>query len=81
MTTHVDEYRARLIEEVRRLQAQEEVRQMTDAKLLQVICFQLGLPAGTPFTDEQLEMIANFKGQEQRPNHSKGKNSTAIDKR
>jgi hypothetical protein len=55
----MDEYRARLIEQVRRLQAQEAAREMSDAELMGVITTDLGLPAGTPFSDEQIELIAN----------------------
>jgi len=54
----MDEYRARLIEGVRRLQAQEAARKMSDTQLMAVITSDLGLPTGTPFTDEQLKMIA-----------------------
>jgi hypothetical protein len=62
MTTHDDEYRTRLIEEVRRIRAREAAREMPDERLMGVITTELGLPAGTPFTDEQLEMIANYRG-------------------
>jgi hypothetical protein len=34
---------------------------MSDDQLRDVICSNLGLPAGTLFTDEQLEMISNTR--------------------
>ena len=59
-----DDYRARLIEAVQHSQMQQEVREMTDEQLNDIICNDLGVPAGTQFTDEQLEMIADYpKGQ------------------
>ena len=57
----MDEYRARLIEEVRRMQAREQCKQMSDEMLSLVITTDLGLPAGTPFTTEQLLMIAEYR--------------------
>jgi hypothetical protein len=61
MTTNDDEYRTKLLEAVRSVQAEQEAREMTDEQLLEVICSGLGLPAGTTFTDEQLEMIAKHR--------------------
>jgi len=60
MPEHEDDYRARLLEAVRHAQAQHEVREMTDEQLNAAICSGLGLPLGTVFTEEQLEMIANY---------------------
>jgi hypothetical protein len=56
--------REKLIEavrEIRRKAAAEEAQQMTDHQLLEALCSELGLPAGTTFTDEQLEMIAKHR--------------------
>jgi len=61
MPQHEDDYRARLLEAVRHTQAQHEVREMTDEQLNAVICTNLGLPPGTAFTSEQLEMIASYR--------------------
>jgi hypothetical protein len=61
MTTNDDEYRTRLIEEVRRIQAQQEVKEMSDQQLEAGISSSLGLPAGTTFTEEQLEMIIKHR--------------------
>jgi hypothetical protein len=69
MTTDNDEYRSQLLRAVGRIQAterqkasQEAAREMTDEQLMEVITTGLGLPAGTPFTDEQLDMIASHRG-------------------
>jgi len=59
MAEHEDDYRARLLEAVRRARVQQEMREMTDEQLNAVICSSLGLPLGTTFTDEQLRMIIN----------------------
>jgi hypothetical protein len=61
LTTHHDEYRSKLIEAVRRTQAQQEARELTDQQLEAIICSQLGLPPGATFTDEQLEMVAKHR--------------------
>jgi hypothetical protein len=61
MTSNNEEYRAQLIEAVRSVQAKHEVKEMTDQQLREVICSGLGLPLGTTFTDEQLEMIAKHR--------------------
>lgn len=53
-----DDYRARLIEAARRSLTQQDVREMTDEQLLDAIRNDLGVPAGTQFTDEQIHMIA-----------------------
>jgi hypothetical protein len=69
MATNDDEYRNRLIQAVDRAQ-REEARQrferMGYEELSAWICTSLGLPAGTQFTDEQLEMMLD------RSNASKG---------
>jgi hypothetical protein len=69
MTTNSDEYRAQLIAAAERIlaterqkAAQETVKQMSDEQLMAVITTDLGLPAGTPLSDEQILMIANHKG-------------------
>jgi hypothetical protein len=65
MTTDNETYRSQLLRAAERIQAterQEEARQMTDEHLMGVITTDLGLPAGTPFADEQLEMIAKYQG-------------------
>jgi hypothetical protein len=64
MTTDNEKYRAQLLEaaeEIRASEVREEALQMTDEQLMEVITTSLGLPAGTPFTDEQLEIIANYR--------------------
>jgi hypothetical protein len=64
MTTDNDEYRSQLLKAVERIQAterQKAAREMTDEQLMEVITTGLGLPSGTPFTDEQLAMIVNFR--------------------
>ena len=61
MTTNNEEYRTQLIEAARRIRAKQEAKEMTDGQLMEVICSGLGLPAGTSFTDEQLEMIAKHR--------------------
>jgi hypothetical protein len=53
------DYRARLIEAVQRSESQR-FHEMTDAQLEAFIASGLGLPLGTTFTDEQLEMIAGY---------------------
>jgi hypothetical protein len=58
MSVHDEEYRIRLLEAVRHINAQQEALEMTDQQLEASICSQLGLPLGTTFTDEQLQMIA-----------------------
>lgn len=55
----MDDERGKLIKAVRNLQGQEEARQMPEAQLLQMLCSWLGLPRGTTFSEEQLEMIAS----------------------
>jgi len=61
MTTNNDEYRTKLIEAVRGIQAKQEVKEMTYQQLEAAICSHLGLPPGTTFSDEQLEMIAKHR--------------------
>ncbi len=61
MTTHDDEYRTKLLEAARQIQAKEEAREMTDQQLEAVLCSHLGLPPGTAFTDEQLQMIIEHR--------------------
>jgi hypothetical protein len=51
-------YRAQLIEAVERSRVQQKIKEMTDEELIATICTGLGLPPGTTFTDEQLQMIA-----------------------
>lgn len=46
------------LEIVRTREARERVKEMTDEHLEAVITAELGLPLGTNFTDEQLQMIA-----------------------
>jgi hypothetical protein len=60
MATNDDEYRTKLIQAVDRAQRQEARQRfeaMSDEELNAFICTSLGLPAGTQFTDEQLEMM------------------------
>ena len=52
----MDNYRAQLLKAVSDLGAQE-ARQLSEERLTELVCLHLGLPAGTQFTDEQLEMI------------------------
>ena len=54
----MDEYRAQLLKAVSDLGAME-ARQLSEERLGEIICLHLGLPVGTQFTDEQLEMIAS----------------------
>jgi hypothetical protein len=56
----VSDMRSKLIEavdRVQRQQARQRFEVMGDAELNAWICSSLGLPAGTQFTDEQLEML------------------------
>jgi hypothetical protein len=53
----MDEYRAQLLAAARDLGAME-ARQLSEDRLRELICLYLGLPLGTQFTDEQLEMLA-----------------------
>jgi hypothetical protein len=48
------------VERVQRLQAQQRFEQMSDSEQNAWICRILGLPAGTQFTDEQLEMMLQY---------------------
>jgi hypothetical protein len=60
MATNDDEYRSKLIEAVDRVQRQEARQRfeaMPDEELSAWICTSLGLPAGTQFSDENLEML------------------------
>ena len=64
-----DEYRTRLLAEAEAIQRRERQRaadeaalQMSDPELMEVICSGLGLPIGTQFTDEQLQMILDHQG-------------------
>lgn len=56
-----DDYRARLIEAVQRTNGQQELERLSDEQLNALICNDLGLPAGSQFTDEQLGMIASHQ--------------------
>jgi hypothetical protein len=63
MATNDDEYRTKLIQAVDRAQRQEARQRfeaMGDEELNAWICTSLGLPAGTQFTDEQLEMMLQY---------------------
>jgi hypothetical protein len=56
----VNDMRSKLIEAVDRVQRQEARQRfeaMPDEDMSAWICTSLGLPAGTRFTDEQLEML------------------------
>lgn len=57
----MNEYRAQLIEAVERSRVQKKLREMTDEELIAAICTNLGLPPGTTFTHEQLEMIVKHR--------------------
>lgn len=52
----MDNYRTQLLKAVSDLGAME-ARQLSEERLIELICLQLGLPIGTQFTDEQLKMI------------------------
>jgi hypothetical protein len=55
-----DTYRAELIKAVRdmrREQVRQEVSNMSNEEVNNVICDSLGVPRGTQFTVEQLEML------------------------
>jgi hypothetical protein len=62
----VSDMRSKLIEAVDRLRLQEARQRfevMSDAEQNAWICNSLGLPAGTQFTDEQLEMMLQYNQQ------------------
>jgi len=44
-------------EQLRAMEAQKRVKEMSDVELEAMIAASLGLPPGTKFSDEQLKMI------------------------
>lgn len=66
-----DTYREQLLASVQDMEREHfsrQLRTMTDEELNNEICDGLGLPRGTQFTDEQLEMlIESHKMQMQGP--------------
>ena len=58
----MNDHRERLIEAAERAYWRERVKEMSDAELEAHLCSSLGLPPGTTFTDDQLEMIQQYRG-------------------
>jgi hypothetical protein len=57
MTDTTDAYRASLLQSVQMAQTQQRLREMSDDELQELIAQGLGLPAGTRFTDAQIDML------------------------